>query len=160
MVEQCAWAYDRTKKCTPAGFHWPVWMIVTLLRFVFYSVCYDQVSFTGACQLGSKIFCIKQENASKLCRMYLGSTEHMPEQLPRKKCGWGADSFQDKKDQYCILQEEVSVPQDSTAVYYRQKYLDDRSLFCQRSHRSSLSGIWNRVQIFYSALRTDSSPGA
>ena len=35
MVEECVWAYDRTKSCTPSG---SVCMVLVLLRFVFYSV--------------------------------------------------------------------------------------------------------------------------
>ena len=70
-VNQCAFGYDRLKCCTPPGFHWTAWMIVVLLRYVFFSVCFDQNSLHGTCEVAAKIFCIKRTNVSKLTKMYL-----------------------------------------------------------------------------------------
>ena len=96
----------------PSGFHWDSSMVLVLLQFVFFQIFNMQNSFACACVLAATIFKIKKQNVARLAKMYLSkiadpdTTDCTPDELPRKKCGWGAASFAAKKDEYCIVKEE------------------------------------------------------
>ena len=112
MSDRAHAAYQKLTSCMQSGFHWTTPMILILLQFFFFLIWQEQHSFTQATFLAATYFKINNRSVSKLANLYLkkvsnaNTTNFWPGELPQRKRGWGADSFQAKKDNYCLIKEE------------------------------------------------------
>lgn len=134
-------------------------MLIVLLRFVFYTIYFDNNSLTATCNMAAQIFVMDARNVAKVIKTYLKkcaatTTDYLPVELSRLKCGWGDESFTVKNDNYCVVKDEHL---KTVQAYITERNTSMKGMCTVNSiiaHSYQKFGILFRYRTIHYALKT------